>query len=113
MSSGIFRISVSTVPAFFRRSSSFSLSSAQLVIASNNALIAQTNILFFMTVSYNGYSCGNLGFGWRVSCDIISPDDDTVPAYDRPFKFSHQKTAVKQQDDKDYLDHRSPDIGLH
>ena len=30
MSSGIFRISVSTVPAFLRRSSSFSLSSAQL-----------------------------------------------------------------------------------
>src|SRR5712671_2004712 len=66
MSSGRFRISVSTVPAFFRRSASFSLSSAQLVIASNNALIAQTNILFFMTVSYNGYSCGNLclGYGW-------------------------------------------------
>jgi hypothetical protein len=38
MSSGIFRISVKTVPEFFRRSSSLSLSSAQLVIASNNAL---------------------------------------------------------------------------
>jgi DNA-binding NarL/FixJ family response regulator len=34
-----------------RRSSSFSLSSAQLVIASSSALIAHTNILFFMTVS--------------------------------------------------------------
>src|ERR1700688_4195 len=75
MSSGIFRISLSTVPAFFRRSSSFSLSSAQLVIASNNALIAQTNMLFFMTISYNRYSCGNLCFGWRVSCDIISLED--------------------------------------
>ena len=51
MSSGIFRISISTVPAFFRRSSSFSLSSAQLLIASNNALIAHTNILFFITAS--------------------------------------------------------------
>src|SRR6266704_5939738 len=37
MSSGIFRISVSTVPAFFRRSSSFSLSSAQLLITSRSA----------------------------------------------------------------------------
>src|SRR5260370_5153408 len=113
MSSGIFRISVNTVPAFFRRSSSFSLSSAQLVIASNNALIAQTNILFFMTVSSNGYSCGNLCFGWRVSCDIISPDDDTVLPYARPFKFSPQKLGIKPEDDKTYLDHRSPDIVLH
>ena len=59
MSSGIFKISVSTVPAFFRRSSSFSLSSAQLVLASKSALVANTNILFLMAVSWNGSSCGS------------------------------------------------------
>src|ERR1700684_2730693 len=47
MSSGTFRISVSTVLAFLRRSSSFSVSSAQLVMASNNnELIAHANIFF-------------------------------------------------------------------
>src|SRR5580658_2801122 len=56
MSSGIFRISVSTMLAFFRRSSSFSLSSAQPLIASNNALIAHANIFFFMGPPRNGYS---------------------------------------------------------
>src|SRR5262249_32008034 len=41
--------------AFFRRSSSFSLSSAQLVIASNTAHIANANICFMTPPSCNRY----------------------------------------------------------
>src|SRR5208282_3608065 len=77
MSSGMFRISVSTVPAFFRRSSSFSSSFAQLVIVSNNALIvsnnaliANANILFFMGPPRNEYSCRN---GRAVTHSMVRP----------------------------------------
>jgi hypothetical protein len=52
------------------------------VIASNNALIAQTNIRFFMTVSSNEYSCRNLCFGWQVSCTIIALKDALARATD-------------------------------
>jgi hypothetical protein len=29
------------------------------------------------------------------------------------FKFSHQKIGIKQEEDKTYFNHRSPDILLH
>src|SRR5215475_16192924 len=48
MFSGIFRISVSTVPACLRRSSSFATLAAQPVVASNNAVIEHANILVFI-----------------------------------------------------------------
>src|SRR5215469_295077 len=46
MFSGIFRISVSTVPACLKRSSSLATSAAQLAVVSNNALIEHANNLF-------------------------------------------------------------------
>src|SRR5215467_75605 len=48
MFSGIFRISVSTVPACLRRSSSFATLAAQPAVASNNAVIEHANILVFI-----------------------------------------------------------------
>src|SRR5215469_13255141 len=48
MFSGIFRISVSTVPACLKRSSSFATLAAQPAVASNNAVIEHANILVFI-----------------------------------------------------------------
>ena len=67
MSSGIFRISFNTVPAFCRRTSSFSsLSSAQLVVASsaikrNNAPIAHGTQLAHATTSISPAATVPLG----------------------------------------------------
>src|SRR5277367_6645894 len=52
MSSGTFRISESTAPAFFKRSSSFSLSSAGVLNArTSNAIVIDANILEFIFIN--------------------------------------------------------------
>ena len=55
---------------------------------------------------------GNFKIGG--SKDISNcPSDTPFLSHARALKFSHQEIRIEQEDDKTYLDHRSPDIFLH
>jgi len=57
-----------------------------------------------------GY-CGNFKIGSRKDFSDCPSDASFLPDA-RALKFAHQEIRIEQEDDKTYLDHRSPGIFL-
>src|SRR5579871_5670998 len=74
MSSGTFRISVITLPAFSTRSVSFSLSAAKLPVENANSAATNKAKIFFMIISSLRKSQhGTLECNWQVTHERGEP----------------------------------------